>query len=91
MEEKTMVSDALFSINACLASYGSMISQTENLELRQSLQQMRNSTEQSQLELYKLARNNHYYVPAKHATDQEVSEMKTTLSNMKSENTRITL
>ena len=55
MEEKTMVSDALFSINACLASFGSMISQTENLELRQSLQQMRNSTEQSQLELYNIA------------------------------------
>lgn len=85
MKEKAMVSDALFSINACLASFGSMIPQTENIELRQSLQQMRNSTEQSQLELYNIARTKQYYVPAKHASDTEVSEMKTTLESMKTE------
>lgn len=91
MEEKAMVSDALFSINACLASFGSMIPQTENLELRKSLQQMRNSTEQSQLELYNLARSKKYYVPAKHAAENEVVEMKTTLENMKYEKCRTTL
>ena len=85
MKEKAMVSDALFSINACLASFGSMIPQTENIELRQSLQQMRNSTEQSQLELYNIARTKQYYVPAKHASDTEVSEMKTILESMKTE------
>ena len=52
---------------------------------------MRNSTEQSQLELYNLARSKKYYVPAKHAPENEVVEMKTTLENMKCEKCRTTL
>ena len=35
MKEKVMVADTLAGINASLASFGSMIPQTENEELRQ--------------------------------------------------------
>ena len=41
MNEKIMVSDALHAINSSLSSLGSMIPQTENLQLRQTLQQIR--------------------------------------------------
>ena len=91
MKEKAMVSDALFSINACLASFGSMIPQTENIELRQSLQQMRNSKEQSQLDLFNIAREKQYYVPAKKATDSQVCEMKTMLNTMKADTNKTML
>lgn len=43
MQERAMVSDALNCINSCLGKYGEMIPQTENQQLRQTLQQDRKS------------------------------------------------
>ena len=83
MNDKVMVADALHAVNSSLASFGSMISQTENPNLRQTLVQMRNSAEQSQLDWYNLAREKQYYVPAKKATDDQVEHMKTMLNTMK--------
>lgn len=91
MKEKIMVSDTLHAINSSLSSLGSMISQTENLQLRQTLQQMRNSTEQSQLDLFNIARERQYYVPAKKASDSQVCEMKTMLNTMKEDSYKSTL
>lgn len=53
-----------------------MIAQTENPELKQTLKQFRNTCEQSQEELYKLAREKSYYVPAAKATQEEVDHVK---------------
>lgn len=76
MEERAMVSDALNSVNGCLVRYGEMISQTENQQLRQTLQQMRNETETSQYELFTLAKSKSYYQPAQKATKEEVGNIK---------------
>ena len=43
---------------------------------RQTLKQFRNTCEQSQEELYKLAREKSYYVPAAKATQEEVDHVK---------------
>ena len=91
MNEKIMVSDALHAINSSLSSLGSLIPQPENLQLRQTFQQMRNSTEQSQLDLYNIAREKQYYVPAKKATDSQVCEMKTMLNTMKADTNKTML
>ena len=80
-----MVSDTLMSINACLASLGNMIPQTENEQLRQTLQQIRNSTEKSQYDLYKMAKEKEYYMPSKMALENEIVEMKENLINMSSD------
>ena len=56
MQEKTMVADTLAGINGELVRYGGMIAQTENKELKQTLKQFRNACEQSQEELYQIAR-----------------------------------
>jgi len=40
MQEKAMVSDALNTLNSGLKTYSDMISQTENQQLRSTLQQM---------------------------------------------------
>nr|WP_317282506.1 spore coat protein [uncultured Sellimonas sp.] len=76
MNEKTMVADALAGINGELKMYGEMIPQTENTQLRAVLKQLRNSSEASQEELYQIAREKQYYVPAQKASRQEVDHVK---------------
>ena len=76
LNEKTMVADTLAGINGELVRFGEMIPQTENKELKQTLKQFRNACEQSQEELYNIAREKSYYVPAAKATDEEVRHVK---------------
>ena len=71
LNEKTMVADTLAGINGELVRFGEMIPQTENKELKQTLKQFRNACEQSQEEIYQLAREKSYYVPASKATAEE--------------------
>lgn len=80
MDEKTMVVDTLTGINGELVRYGEMISQTENPQLKQALKQMRNQCEMSQEEIYGIARNKGYYVPAAQATKEEVDHVRSVLS-----------
>lgn len=76
MQEKTMVADTLAGINGELSSYGSMIAQTEDKELKQTLKQFRNACEQSQEELYQIAREKSYYVPAAKATEEAIAHVR---------------
>ena len=80
MDEKTMVVDTLTGINGELVRYGEMITQTENPQLKQTLKQMRNQCEMSQEEIYGIARNRGYYVPAAQATREEVYHVRSVLS-----------
>lgn len=76
MQEKTMVSDTLASINGELVRFGEMIPQTENKELKSALKQIRAACEQSQEQLYQIARDKSYYVPAQKATQDEIDHVK---------------
>ena len=76
MQEKTMVADTLAGINGELTRYAGMIAQSENKELKQAIKQIRNACEQSQEELYQIAREKSYYVPASKATEEEVQHVK---------------
>jgi spore coat protein CotF len=71
-----MVSDTLASINGELVRFGEMIPQTENKELKSALKQMRTTCEQSQEQLYEIAREKSYYVPAQKASQEEVDHVK---------------
>ena len=75
-----MVADTLAGINGELVRYGEMISQTENTQLKQTLKQIRNQCEMSQEEIYKIARERGYYVPAAKATREEVDHVRSILS-----------
>ena len=55
MREKDMVNDVLSMINSSLTTYASAIAESENPQLRQTLQQMRNSDEQFQFQLSQAA------------------------------------
>ncbi len=80
MQEKIMVADTLAGINGELTRYAGMIAQSENKELKSALKQMRNACEQSQEELYQIARAKSYYVPAAKATDEEVAHVRSLFS-----------
>lgn len=84
LDEKTMVADALNGVNGELTKFGEMIPQTENKELKQCLKQMRNQCEMSQEKLYQVAREKSYYVPASPATQEEISHVKSVLTNLAS-------
>ena len=82
MTEKTMVADTLVGINGELVRYGEMISQTENPQLKQMLKQMRNQCEMSQEEIYQIARAKSYYVAAEKASQEEITHVKSVLTQM---------
>lgn len=76
MNEKTMVADTLAGINGELLRFAEMIPQTENKELKTTLKQFRTACEQSQEELYQIARTKAYYVPADAASKADIEHVK---------------
>ena len=79
MDEKTMVNDVLNGVKSELTTYQTVISETENMQLRQAVQQIRNSDESFQYELFKIAQTKGYYKPAQKATVTEIETVKTEL------------
>ena len=76
MDEKTMVNDILDGVKSGLKTYQGVISETENMQLRQTIQQIRNSDESFQYELFKVAETKGYYKPAGKATVTEIQNVK---------------
>lgn len=79
MEEKTMVNDILAGVKSDLTAYQTAISESENMNLRQTFQQIRNNDESFQYELFKIAQSKGYYKPAQKATTTEIDTVKTEL------------
>lgn len=79
MDEKTMVNDILAWVKTSLTSYQTAISEAENMQLRQTFQQIRNNDESFQYELFKTAQAKGYYKPAQPATITEIQTVKTEL------------
>jgi len=79
MDEKTMVNDILAGVKSGLTTYQTVISETENMQLRQTIQQIRNSDESFQYELFKIAQTKGYYKPAAQATATEINTVQTEL------------
>ena len=76
MDEKTMVNDILESVKAELTTYQGVISEAENMQLRQTIQQTRNNDESFQYELFKVAQAKGYYTPAGQAPQTEIDKVK---------------
>jgi len=74
-----MVNDVLEAVKAELTTYQGVISEAENMQLRQTVQQIRNNCESFQYELFKVAETKGYYKPAAEATVTEVNTVKTEL------------
>ena len=74
-----MVNDILNSTKSSLTAYQTAISECENMQLRQTFQQIRNNEESFQYELFKVAGSKGYYMPAAKATVTEIQAVKTQL------------
>ena len=81
MEEKAIVNDVLESTKASLKDFEGAIIETANMELRQTFQNLRNSSESFQYELFKLAESKGYYIPAQNATQDEICTVKDEVTN----------
>ena len=79
MDEKTMVNDILSGVKSDFIAYQTAISESENMGLRQTFQQIRNNDESFQYELFKIAQAKGYYKPAQKASQTEVETVKTEL------------
>lgn len=81
MTDKEMVNDVLSMVNSSLTTYTSSISQCANQQLRQTLQQIRNSDEQFQYQLFQMAEQRGFYKPASDASTQDIQTVKSQLSS----------
>ena len=80
MTEKDIMNDYLSMINGSLSGYASTIAQTDNPQLRQTFQQMRDNDEQRQYKIYQAAKQKGYYKPACAAPQNEINTVKSELS-----------
>lgn len=80
MDEKYMVNDVLEGLKAELTTYQGVISEAENTQLRQTIQQIRNNDEAFQYELFKVAEAKGYYTPAEQATQDEINKVRNEVS-----------
>lgn len=76
MLEKYMVSDILSQVNSSLTTYANVIAQSSCPEFRKTIQDIRNSDECFQYDLYKVAQSKGYYQPAQIATPEEIQAVK---------------
>ncbi|MEN6391678.1 MAG: spore coat protein [Syntrophomonas sp.] len=81
MTDKEMVNDILSMVNSSLTTYSMSISQSANQQLRQTLQQIRNSDEQFQYQLFQIAEQRGFYKPASDASSQDIQTVKSQLSS----------
>ena len=77
MDEKYRVNDILEGTKNSLKTYAGVITETENTNLRQTLQEIRNSQETFQYDLYRVANLKEYYSPSAQATQAEINQVKT--------------
>lgn len=81
MQEKYMVNDILESVKSELTTYQGVISETQNMGLRQTIEQIRNNDESFQYELFKVAQMKGYYTPASQAMQADIDKVKNELTN----------
>ena len=79
MDEKTMVNDILNNVKSSINNYQMVIINTENMSLRQTLQQIRNNDESFEYELYKIAESKGYCKNVTEATQTEIQIVKSEL------------
>ena len=81
MQDKDMMNDVISMLNSSLTGYANVITQTENQQLRQEVQQMRNSCETSQYDFYNIAKQKGFYKPAEAATAQQIQSVKSQMGS----------
>lgn len=76
MQDKEMVNDILSMAKSSLTTYANVIGEASNQQLRSTIQQIRNSDEQFQYQLYQLAEQKGFYKPAAQADQTDIQTVK---------------
>jgi len=81
MQEKDMVNDVLSMLKSSITGYSNVITEACNEEFRRTIQQMRDSDEKCQYDLFKLAEQKGYYKPAQPASPNDIQSVKSEFSS----------
>lgn len=80
MTEKVAVSDVLASTNSLITMCEYAIEQANNKNFRDTLIQTRNTLENLQWQIYLIAKEKGYYVPAAPAGEADIEQVKNAIS-----------
>ncbi len=80
MQEKDIVNDVLMMTKASMNEYEKAIGECCNEQLRGAFQQLRDSAEKFQYDLYKKAEQLGYYPPSQDATQKDRQQLRSQLS-----------
>ncbi len=81
LQDKVMVNDALAMEKSSLTNYAKAITECSNVQLRQTLQQIRNDCETSQFNLYTMAESKGFYQRALDCDAREIQQVKDQLTS----------
>lgn len=81
MKDQDMVNDILAGTKASISTYTTAITECSNQQLRSTLQTLRNEAEQIQYQLYQMAEQKGYYMPAPPANQNDVQQIKNSLTS----------
>lgn len=80
MQDREIINDLLGGTKASINCYTTAIVECSNQQLRNALQTLRSEAEQMQYQLYQMAEQKGYYMPAPKANQQDVQKIKSGLS-----------
>ncbi|MGN9163751.1 spore coat protein [Tissierellaceae bacterium HCP3S3_D8] len=81
MRDQDMVNDILSGAKASISSYTTAITECSNQQLRSTLQTLRNEAEQMQYQIYQMAEQKGWYMPAPQANKNDVQLIKNKLNS----------
>lgn len=81
MQERDILNDLLGGAKASISCYTTAIVECSNQQLRSTFQTLRTEAEQMQYQLYQMAEQKGYYMPAPEANKNDVQQIKTSLSS----------
>lgn len=82
MREQDIVNDVLAGTKASINCYTTAIMECSNQQLRSTLQTLRNEAEQMQYQIYQMAEQKGYYMPAPPANQNDINQVKTGLTSV---------
>ncbi len=81
MQDRDMVNDILAGTKSSINVYTHAIMESSNQQLRNTLIQLRDEAEKMQYQIYQMAEQKGWYMPAPQANQSDVNKIKTSLSS----------
>lgn len=81
MKDQDIINDILAGTKASISTYTTAITECSNQQLRSTLQTLRNEAEQMQYQLYQMAEQKGYYMPAPPANQNDIQQIKNNLTS----------